>query len=187
MERWPLSRPVIGTDFKEMQSGNKVSRKVGLFGSQKIQVLSKSVLSSHSVIRGDLTTSSKFMSVQFGRFCFLGERSVVRPACKDLAGSLKFIPMTIGDYTTIGNDCVISASSIGSHVVVGDNVVVGKRCIIKDCAVIESGSVLAMDTVVPPFTVFGGNPAKVVGELPETWAEMQRRAATEKYNNFKTG
>ena len=34
----------------------------------------------------------------------------------------------------------------------------GRRCVLKDCCRIEDGAVLPPDTVVPPFTIFGGNP-----------------------------
>jgi hypothetical protein len=34
----------------------------------------------------------------------------------------------------------------------------GRRCILKDCCAIADNTVLAPETVVPPFTLFGGNP-----------------------------
>lgn len=48
----------------------------------------------------------------------------------------------------------------------------GRFVIIKDCAKIADGAVVAPGTVVPSMTVFGGQPAKFVSELPETWPEL---------------
>ena len=41
---------------------------------------------------------------------------------------------------------------------------------IKDCVVIDEGAVLRDDMVLPPFTRWGGSPAKLVEELPESMA-----------------
>lgn len=38
----------------------------------------------------------------------------------------------------------------------------GKRCVIKDYCVIKDGSVIAADTVLPPFSVSEGAPGTVV-------------------------
>ena len=44
------------------------------------------------------------------------------------------------------------------------------------------GAVLAPDTVVPPFSVFGGNPATFVDELPECFQELQTQFAVSNYD-----
>lgn len=43
-----------------------------------------------------------------------------------------------------------------------------ERCMLRDCCVLLDGTELSPDTVVPPFTVFGGVPGRIVGELGET-------------------
>lgn len=44
----------------------------------------------------------------------------------------------------------------------------GERCMLRDCCVVLDGTELSPDTIVPPFTVFGGVPGRMVGELCET-------------------
>ena len=44
----------------------------------------------------------------------------------------------------------------------------GRRCIIKDCVVVDDGAIVKDDTVMPPFTRWGGAPAKIIEELPES-------------------
>eukprot|EP00162_Nutomonas_longa_P002448 comp13086_c0_seq1/m.17726 comp13086_c0_seq1/g.17726 ORF comp13086_c0_seq1/g.17726 comp13086_c0_seq1/m.17726 type:complete len:176 (+) comp13086_c0_seq1:23-550(+) len=166
-------------DYMEMPSGNKVSRLSHHYGSQRILLIGKSVLRENVLVRGDLA------NVKIGRYCHVGEKSVLRPAFKIMKGSGLCIPLTIGDYTTIGPNCVISAASIGSYVDIGENVVIANRCIVKDCSRILPNSVLGPDTVVPPFTVFGGTPARQVGELDDTQQELSKSQAVSIYNAFQ--
>jgi len=44
--------------------------------------------------------------------------------------------------------------------------------------------VLPPDTVVPPFAVYGGKPAVMVGELPETTPIIHKEAAVQFFRNF---
>ena len=69
----------------------------------------------------------------------------------------------------IDRGTIVSASRIGHNVHIGKNCVIGHRCIIKDNCKILDNSILTTDTVVPPFTVFGGRPAVYLGELPESF------------------
>ena len=57
-----------------------------------------------------------------------------------------------------------------------------KRCVIKDCCKILDGSILPPDTVVPPFTVFGGSPAKYQSELSECYQEVQTQQTVQYYD-----
>lgn len=56
---------------------------------------------------------------------------------------------------------------MGSHVHIGRHVVVGEFAIIKDYVRVLDGAVVAPNTVVPSFSVVAGQPARVVGEVPE--------------------
>lgn len=51
----------------------------------------------------------------------------------------------------------------------------GKFTIIKECVKIEDGTVIAPNTVIPPFSLVAGRPGVVVEELPETTPEMLDR------------
>ena len=66
----------------------------------------------------------------------------------------------------------------------GEDVIIGKRCIVKDCCLIKPDSVLADDTVVPPFTIWEGCPAKMVGKLSPTFLKEQEMNSTSIYSTF---
>lgn len=54
----------------------------------------------------------------------------------------------------------------------------------KDCCKILPGTVLAPDTTVPPFTVFGGNPGSIVEELSESYQEWQTQTCNNYYESW---
>jgi dynactin-5 len=100
----------------------------------------------------------------------------MRAFCRGFA----FFPLTIGENVMIGESSIVEAASIGRNVQIGkDCIIVGgdilcfcaaltalvpsaksKRCILKDCCCILDGTILAPDTTVPPFTIFGGSPGE---------------------------
>lgn len=55
----------------------------------------------------------------------------------------------------------------------------GRFVTIKDCVRLLDGSVVPPYTTIPSGQIWAGNPAKYVGDLPETWAELHeaRRVA----------
>eukprot|EP00053_Salpingoeca_punica_P004697 m.50435 g.50435 ORF g.50435 m.50435 type:complete len:190 (+) comp12905_c0_seq3:43-612(+) len=167
--------------FIETQTGNKVSLQSVLCGSQNIILQGKTITHADSIIRGDLA------NVRIGRQCIIGPRSVIRPPPKQFPNktpSFTFLPITIGDFVTIEEGCVISAAQIGQHVHIGKNCIIGRRCILKDCCKIEDNTVLPPDTVVPPFTVYGGSPGRMLGELPECTKDIHRDLAKNYYAHF---
>ncbi|PFH34327.1 putative dynactin p25 [Besnoitia besnoiti] len=165
-------------DYITTASGNRVGRGTLLFGSQNITLAGRSVVSQGVLLRGDL------VSLRFGRYVYLDDNVLVHPSSYRSKGQTLHVPLTVGDYVTVGRDTVVRAVAIGSCVQIGANCVIGNRCILKDFCKILPGTVLAPDTVVPSFTVFGGAPGRVVAELPEGETMLIRLEAVRKYNLF---
>ena len=67
----------------------------------------------------------------------------------------------------MGEASVVQAATIGSHVHIGANVVIGEFAIIKDYVRILDGTVVPPNMVIPSFSIVAGQPARVVGEVPE--------------------
>ena len=142
--------------------GNKISKNVILRGTQQITIEGKAVFQNGVSIRGDLAP------ITMGTYVIIRDEVILRPTFTKQRGKLKYIGMDIGNNVYIDRNCVISAASIGNNVHIGKNCVIGHRVVIKDNTKILDNSVLAADTVVPPFTCYGGSPATFLGELPET-------------------
>jgi len=59
-----------------------------------------------------------------------------------------------------------------------------RRCILKDCCTIADNTILAEDSVVPPFTIFSGSPGTPQGELSECFQELQRQKTVAFYESM---
>ncbi|KEP65992.1 UNVERIFIED_CONTAM: dynactin p25, putative [Hammondia hammondi] len=175
-----LKPPVLysRSDFIMTASGNRVGRDTLLFGSQNITLAGRSVVSQGVILRGELAP------LRFGRYVYLEENVLVHPSVYRSKGQPLHVPMTVGDYVVVGRNSVVRAVAVGSCVEISVNCVVGNRCILKDFCRLLPGTVLPPDTVVPSFTVFAGNPGKMVDELPEGETVLMKLDAIQRYNLF---
>lgn len=85
----------------------------------------------------------------------------------------------------IGENSIVNCAQVGSFVHIGKDCVLGRLSMLKDCSAILDGTVLAPDTVVPPFAVFAGNPGKQVAELPEITQELMIDFTWSFYRNLQ--
>ncbi len=85
----------------------------------------------------------------------------------------------------IEKGCVISAEKIGSNVKIMKNAIIQNRAQIHDNVMIMEDSVIAPDTVVPSFSVYGGRPARFMGELTEAMPFIMKDFTTEFVRKFK--
>lgn len=90
----------------------------------------------------------------------------------------------------IGENSIVSATSVGSYVHIGKDVVIGRRCILKDCCIIEDGAVLPPETTVASFMKFTkrgtieggqGNPNYVPPGMQDMMVEFTKSY----YDHFK--
>lgn len=79
---------------------------------------------------------------------------------------------------------MILALKIGDYVHIGKNTIICKGCIINNCSQILPNSVVVENTHVSPFTVFGGNPAQKMTELPSTTIQLMIEATTKYYKSY---
>ncbi|ORZ12797.1 putative dynactin Arp1 p25 subunit RO12 [Absidia repens] len=173
-------------EYIETDTGNKVSRKSVICGSQNIILGGKTIIQTDCVIRGDLrrTGAGHAVVIAIGRYCLLSQKSIIRPPYKTYKGIFSYYPMKIGDYVTIGEGSIIEAATIGSHVSIGKNCIIGRFAIIKDCCCITDNTVIAPNTVVPSFSVYSGSPGAYQDELPECTQELYENKSKDYYAKF---
>ncbi|KAI9807820.1 MAG: hypothetical protein M1825_005125 [Sarcosagium campestre] len=111
-------------------------------------------------------------AVVVGRYCLLSPSSILKPPSKPYRGQFSYFTLRMGDHVHVGEGAVVEAAQVGSHVSIGRGAVVGKFAIIKDCVQILEGTVVPPGMVVPGFSVVAGRPARVVGEVTESAAEI---------------
>ncbi|GJN67917.1 hypothetical protein PLIIFM63780_001910 [Purpureocillium lilacinum] len=174
-------RPAKG-DYIETDTGNKVARKAILVGTQNIMLGGKTVIQPEVMIRGDLVrtaapSSSSSSSggaapatstaVAIGRYCFLARGVLLRPPGRLYKGAFTYMPLRLGDHVFVGQGTVVQAATVGSHVYIGKGCTINEFAIIKDYVKILDGTVVPAFMVIPSFSIVAGQPAKVVGEIPE--------------------
>mmetsp|Transcript_26140 Transcript_26140/g.22894 ORF Transcript_26140/g.22894 Transcript_26140/m.22894 type:complete len:261 (-) Transcript_26140:90-872(-) len=181
----PFDKPVKGPEQKVEQSAffltgshSRITQNGKFVGLKKIQVTGKSIIEHNTTMRGDLA------KIKIGYYVVIGEGTVLKPAEK-FGDQLSFIDMTIGDYTVIGRHCVIRAWQIGCCCWIGEGSVINNKCVVEDCGMVLENTVLAPGTVVPPYTVFAGNPGRCIGRLPPTFDMIMNEHTHAFYAAFK--
>ncbi|KAJ5988854.1 Dynactin subunit 5 [Penicillium waksmanii] len=171
-------------EYIETDTGNKISRRSQIHGTQHIILGGKTVIQAEAVIRGDLyripatpastdpnnpppPSNTPSVSITVGRYTYISKCAILRPPSRLHRGVHSFYPLKIGDHVFVGESAVIEAASLGNHVHVGARATIGSMAIIKDFSVVLDGAVVPPAMVVPSWSVVGGKPARIVGEVGE--------------------
>ncbi|KAF5569743.1 hypothetical protein H9Q69_010808 [Fusarium xylarioides] len=172
-----MSRRAPKGEYIETDTGNKVARKAVLVGTQNIMLGGKTVIQPEVMIRGDLartaTSSSSGTSpanntaVAIGRYCFLARGVLLRPPGRIYKGAFTYMPLRIGDHVFVGQGTVVQAAAVGNHVQIGKGCTIGEFAILKDYVKVLDGTVVPPSMVIPSFSIVAGQPAQVIGEIPE--------------------
>lgn len=119
----------------------------------------------HATLRGDLDAIE------------VGEGSNVQDHCclhVETGGACR-----IGRYVTIGHGAVLHACTVEDSVLIGMGAVVLDGAIVGFGSIVGARALVTKNTVIPPFSLVLGVPAKVVKKLPESTAEANRNHAEE--------
>ncbi|ETS81143.1 hypothetical protein PFICI_06145 [Pestalotiopsis fici W106-1] len=171
-----MSRKAPKGEWIETDTGNKVNRKATLVGTQHIMLGGKTVIMPEAMIRGDLSRTvpstnpsqpGSNTAVFIGRYCFLSKGCCLRPPGRIYKGAFTYMPLRLGDHVFIGEGTVVQAATIGSHVNIGKGAVVGEFAIVKDYVQILDGTIVPANMVIPSFSIVAGQPARIIGEVPE--------------------
>ena len=165
--------------YFETTTGNKVSQRSKIPGNANIFPVGKVIIRSGCILRGDLA------KICLGKCCVIEEEVILHPPYYQRKGQLKYKQMEIGSHVHIEKGCIISAEKIGSNVKIHKNSIISNRCQIQDNSMILEDSVLAPDTVVPSFSVYGGRPARFLGELTEAMPFIMKDFTLDFIRKFK--
>lgn len=182
----PASAPAasakpVKAEYVVTDTGNKVSRRSQLHGTQHVILGGRTVICADVCIRADLVPTrppssqdpskpaKSNTSVAIGRYTYVSSGALLRPPSRPSRATYAYGPLKIGDHVFIGKDCIIEAAMIESHVWIGEGAVVGKLAILKEGCKILEGTVVPNGMVVPSGAVVGGRPGRVVGELGVGW------------------
>ncbi|GAA5882886.1 hypothetical protein JCM3774_001377 [Rhodotorula dairenensis] len=183
------------SNWIQTETGNLVSRSCVISGPQNILLGGKSILQPGCILRGDLRRAgagvgtggkeAATVTLAMGKYCTIGEGTVLRPCYKTYKGVFSYYPMKIGDLVTIGAGSVVEAATIGNGVEIGKGCIIGPLAILKDFCKVADGAVVGAGTIIPSLTEWGGSPARLIGQLPESTPEAVEIKAKALYLNFR--
>lgn len=173
IEKYDVSEYIVTS------SGTKISRQAEISKPQFLEIPNGRV-----VIKSQTEIACESTGVLINKYSMIGERTKLKPSYA-LEQTNRCIPMTIGSHCFIGNDCIIESASIGVSCYVGDFSILSARTILKDFVYVEPYTFVPPDMVVPPFSIVKGNPAKIIGEMPESFSTIGLQNALLRYHLFK--
>ena len=166
-------------------SGNKVSRKSRITGSDFIAFGGKCVILEDVMIRGDLRgTKKNIPSIILGKYVFIMRSCLIVPPYQNSGESFKYYPLKCGSFVELNSASIIKASSIGNYVKVGSNCIIDNSVIIKDCCIIDDNTVIPENVVIPPYSIVHGNPGRIVRKLNSNFASEFEVYMKTKYQYF---
>lgn len=78
-------------------------------------------------------------------------------------------PVNIGENCTIGHGAIVHGAQLENHVLVGMHATVLNGAKIGEFSIIAAGALVPENTIIPPYSLVMGMPAKVVKTIDENF------------------
>ncbi len=119
----------------------------------------------NAVLRGDVN------SIRIGNNVNIQDGSVLHTLYEKSV-------VTIGDYVSIGHNVTVHGADIHDYALIGMGATLLDYAVIGEGAIVAAGALVLSNTVVPPYTLWAGVPAKYIKDVePEKTNEMNRKIA----------
>lgn len=116
----------------------------------------------NSVVRGDVNR------IEIGRYSNIQDNSVIHVADD--------YPTIIGDYVTVGHNCIIHGATVEEHCLIGMGAVLLTGAVIGRGSIVAAGAVVRERQVIPPNSLVVGLPGKVIKQVPDEWDSIHHQA-----------
>ncbi len=136
----------------------------------KVRLKEFSSLWFNSVARGDVNR------IEVGRYSNIQDNSVLHVADD--------CPCIIGDFVTVGHNCVIHGATIEDNCLIGIGAIVLNNAVVGSGSIIAAGALVREGQIVPPNSLVVGVPGKVIKQIPEQFASIHAQAV--KYKSLWT-
>jgi len=119
----------------------------------------------NAVLRGDVN------SIRIGNYVNIQDGSVLHTLFEKST-------VEIGDYVSIGHNVTVHGAKIDNYALIGMGAILLDYAEVGEGAIIAAGALVLSNTIIPPFTLWAGVPAKFVKNVePEQTHEMNRKIA----------
>jgi hexapeptide transferase family protein len=123
----------------------------------------------NAVLRGDVN------SIRIGRNVNIQDGSILHTLYQKST-------IEIGDNVSIGHNVTLHGCHIRNYALIGMGSVVMDDAIVGEGAIVAAGSVVLANTVIEPYSLYAGTPAKFIKKVsPEQSKELNERIA----NNYQ--
>lgn len=116
----------------------------------------------NSVVRGDVNR------IEIGRYSNIQDNSVIHVADD--------YPTIIGDYVTVGHNCIIHGATVEDHCLIGMGAVLLTGAVIGRGSIVAAGAVVRERQIIPPNSLVVGLPGKVIKQVPDEWDSIHHQA-----------
>lgn len=84
----------------------------------------------------------------------------------------------LGDYVSLGHNVILHGAKVDDYALIGMGAIVMDNAIVGEGAIVAAGSVVLANTVIPPYTMYAGTPAKYIKDVPpEQSQDLNKRTA----------
>jgi len=119
----------------------------------------------NAVLRGDVN------SIRIGNHVNIQDGSVLNTLYQKSV-------VEIGDYVSVGHNVTIHGAKICDYALIGMGAVLLDYAEVGEGAIVAAGSLVLSNTKIPPYTIWGGVPAKYIKDAePQQTHEMNRKIA----------
>ncbi|MDD3320995.1 MAG: gamma carbonic anhydrase family protein [Paludibacter sp.] len=119
----------------------------------------------NAVLRGDVN------SIRIGNHVNIQDGSVLHTLYEKST-------VEIGDYVSIGHNVTVHGAKINNYALIGMGATLLDYAEVGEGAIVAAGSLVLSKTIIPPFTLWAGVPAKFIKNVaPEQSNEMNRKIA----------
>ncbi len=119
----------------------------------------------NAVLRGDVN------SIRIGNHVNIQDGSVLHTLYEKSV-------VTIGNYVSIGHNVTVHGADIHDYALIGMGATLLDYAEIGEGAIIAAGTLVLSNTIVPPYTLWAGVPAKYIKDVePEKTNEMNCKIA----------
>ncbi|WP_346356043.1 gamma carbonic anhydrase family protein [Azotosporobacter soli] len=156
--------------------GNEPQRDSKSFVADGAKVIGKVTMKEFSSIWFNVVARGDVNRIEVGRYSNVQDNSVLHVADES--------PCIIGDYVTVGHNCVVHGATVEDHCLIGIGAIVLNNAVIGRGSIVAAGALVREGQIVPPNSLVVGVPGKVVREIPEQWDSIHAQAV--KYKTLWT-
>jgi gamma-carbonic anhydrase len=120
------------------------------------------------VLRGDVN------AIRIGARTNIQDGTVIH--CDSAKDGRPGWPTIIAEDALVGHMAMLHGCTIGTNALVGLGSIVMDNCVLEANAMLAAGAMLTPGKRVESFQMWGGRPAKMMRELDEDWAALNRLA-----------